>query len=453
MTRFTLLLGSLLIASAANPLATAAGATKATDCHVGSYALSDGGTVDLAPSEGSSLRWRKPDGTSGVFALAGDNAGQSRLGWTGRPDGKHIDLGSCADDSIDFAGLRGKRIPLDVQDTRFVSGDVELNGRLVMPAGDRPVPVVVLLQGSEHDSAVTFDSLQRRLPAQGIGAFVFDKRGTGASGGRYTQDFERLAHDAVAALAEARRLGGARVARIGYLGPSQGGWVAPMAARLAPVDFVIVSFGLAVSVIEEDRSAVALNMADKHYSPEITAKALDLVDAVDALAMNPTPEVFDRFAAVRDRFRGEPWFKDVRGDFAWAILPLKKEELAPLIAKVGISDTPWLYDPMVTISKVQAPQLWILGEKDRDAPSAETARRLALLRLAGRPISTAMFPFAEHGILEYESAPDGDRVSTRYSDGYFQLLVDFCRGSPLKSAYGTASLSIAREGTSGTGHF
>ncbi|HJV59623.1 MAG TPA: hypothetical protein VJ743_01700, partial [Albitalea sp.] len=136
-----------------------------------------------------------------------------------------------------------------------------------------------------------------------------------------------------------------------------------------------------------------------------------------------------------------------------AILPLKKQELAPLVAKVGLSDTPWLYDPMVTIAKVQAPQLWILGKKDRDAPSAETARRLALLRLAGRPISTAMFPLADHGILEYELSADGDRVSTRYSEGYFQLLVDFCGGSPLKSAYGTARLSIAREGTSGTGHF
>lgn len=90
------------------------------------------------------------------------------------------------------------------------------------------MPIVVLLHGAEADSAVRFNSLQRRFPAAGIGAFVYDKRGTGSSTGEYTQDFQILARDAVAAMREARRLAGDRAARIGYQGPSQGGWVAPL---------------------------------------------------------------------------------------------------------------------------------------------------------------------------------------------------------------------------------
>ena len=78
-----------------------------------------------------------------------------------------------------------------------------------------------------------------------IGAFVYDKRGSGGSSGRYTQKFLTLANDAIAALTEARRLAG-----------SQGGWVAPLAAKIEPVDFVVVSFGLAVSPLDEDRAAI-----------------------------------------------------------------------------------------------------------------------------------------------------------------------------------------------------
>jgi uncharacterized protein len=269
---------------------------------------------------------------------------------------------------------------------------------------------------------------------------VYDKRGTGASGGQYTQDFEQLARDAVVALATARRLGGERIARIGFEGPSQGGWVAPIAATHADVDFVIVGFGLAVSVMEEDRSAVAKNMSDHHHSAEDTAKAMALVDAADALALNPTLEVFDRFAAIRDPLRSEPWYKDVRGDFAWAILPARRDEVLALARQIDWH-TPFLFDPLATIASVKPPQLWVLAEDDLDAPSAETARRLAQLRLAGRPVTTALWSHTEHGIFDYETAPDGERTSLRQPEGYFALLVDFARGVPLKAVYGRAALS------------
>ena len=433
MTRFpcaAVCIGALLVAT------TAGAAEPVPSCHAGLYAFADGSTIDLAPSSGGLLRWRRPDGTSGAFALAGAQAGASRLGWTTRPDGHVVEATDC--DSLRFDDATARRVPLVVREVRFQSDGVELAGRLVLPPGEARVPVVVLLHGSEHDSALDFDALQRRLPSQGVGAFVFDKRGTGASGGQYTQDFEQLARDAVAALAAARRLGGERIGRIGFEGPSQGGWVAPLAATKVDVDFVTVVFGLAVSVIEEDRSAVAKNMADHHHSAADTAKAMALVDAADALALNPTTAVYDRFAAVRDPWRDEPWFKDVRGDFTWAILPVKRDEVAGL-AKMMDWHTPFLFDPLVTIAGVRPPQLWVLAEDDLDAPSAETVRRLAQLRLAGHPITTALWAHTEHGIFEYETSADGERTSLRQPDGYLALLADFARGVPLKSAYGSVT--------------
>ena len=423
--------------------ALAHAAADTPGCGVGAYRMADGTSIDLGKSEGDALRWRRPDGTTGVFHTTGPAAGTSTLGWTGRPDGLHVKV-DCAAGDIDMDGAHGHRIALPTVDTHFDSDGTTLAGRLVMPPGDGQVPVVVLLQGSEHDSAVAFDTLQRRLPVQGVGAFVFDKRGTGDSGGRYTQDFDQLARDAVAAVHEARRLAGARASRVGLQGPSQGGWVAPLAAGATPVDFIIVGFGLAVSVMDEDREAVAKNIEDGRFGAQAMAGALELVDACDALALHPVPAVFHRFAAVRDRYAGTPWFHAVHGDFCFMMLGLKSDmkddELAALAHQFDMQ-TPWLYDPMIAIAAAKAPQLWILGQDDIDAPSAETAHRLALLRLAGRPISTAVFPRAEHGIYEYELAPDGSRLSTRQPDGYLRLMVDFAEGRPLRPPYGTAALA------------
>ena len=101
------------------------------------------------------------------------------------------------------------RIPFDATDTMFEGRrGIKLAGRLVLPKTNDPVPIVVLVHGAERDSAREWYALQRLLPAENVGAFVYDKRGTGGSAGKYTQDFDTLADDAVAAVREAKRIAG-----------------------------------------------------------------------------------------------------------------------------------------------------------------------------------------------------------------------------------------------------
>src|SRR3546814_10017358 len=95
---------------------------------------------------------------------------------------------------MQFGERSGRQIALETRETSFTSHGTRLVGRLVMPPGDGPVPIVVLLHGAEFSSARDSNSLQRMLPAAGIGAFVYDKRGTGASGDRYTQVFRSEEH-------------------------------------------------------------------------------------------------------------------------------------------------------------------------------------------------------------------------------------------------------------------
>lgn len=430
---------SAIIALALPPAANAA-----TNCHVGSYRLNDGSAIDIAPSDKGALRWRTFTGETGQLHAQKDGTWGSTYGWTGRPDGKDVSFSDCATGRITFAKEQGTKIAFDVQNTIFSSNGVKLAGRLILPKGSAKVPVVVLVHGSEFDSALEGYALQRMFPAQGIGAFVYDKRGTGASGGTYTQNFSVLADDAIAAMNEAKRLAGTRLGRIGYQGGSEGGWVVPIAANREHVDFGIVSFGLAVTVLEEDQESVALDMSLHHRTAADTAKALELARAGEYVVETGGSEGYATFDALRQKYKTEPWYGDVHGDFLFAILPLDLKQIIDGIKTYGLNSTPFHYQPMPALRASTTPQLWILGADDLDAPSAQTASRIKLLIAHGRPYTLAVYPGAEHGMTEFELNAKGERVSTRFAPGYFEMMATFIRNGRIGKHYGNAEITQPR---------
>jgi uncharacterized protein len=421
-------------------------AADAADCHIGTYRLADGALVDVAPDDDDALRWTQFDGTTGVLHRGADGVWTSTHGWTDRADGITIMFEACPGGQITFGGVSGQRIAPDMKAATFKSHDTVLAGRLVMPKGVKQVPIVVLLHGSEQSSALTDSSLQtyflqHLLPAEGVGAFVYDKRGTGRSGGHYTQDYRLLADDAEAALSEARQLAGARLGRIGYQGGSQAGWVAPLAANRTSVDFVIVCFGLAVNVIDEDQEAVELQMREKGYPPEVIAKALEVASAAETVFENDFKSGFPVLDEVRIKYGSAPWYKDVQGDYAFFVLQQHSDAELRALAPKFDWHTPFHYDPMLALHANKVPQLWILGGEDYQAPSAETSRRIKSLMGDGLPFTLAYYPAAEHGMTLFESGSDGKRVSTRYAPGYIRMIRDFARDGKLQGSYGDAEVT------------
>ena len=409
------------------------GIAHADDCHVASYRLADGRAIDLAPATDGALRWRMEDGASGKLTRDGD-AWVSTLGWTDRADGHRATLGGCEPGEITFDGTRATKIALDVIETRFNVDGAELAGRLLLPKGNSRVPVVVLVHGSEQTPGRQLFALQRQFPAAGIGAFVYDKRGTGESTGTFTHDYPLLAADAAAAAREARRLAGKRASRLGFHGGSQGGWVAPLAATLTPVDFVIAAYGLAVSPLDEDREAVALDMTRHGFGADETRKALELARAVEAILKSGFQRGYAEMEALRAKYSDEPWFRYLRGNVTGLLLSQPEafwRENGPALFAGILPD----YDPMPVLEKLRTPQLWILGSDDIDAPPQETWRRLLKLRRAGRPISAVMLKGAEHGLYTFELDPKGERVSLALHAEYFRLMRDFIRDGRLAPNY------------------
>jgi pimeloyl-ACP methyl ester carboxylesterase len=447
---FPVIFGSLLLAACGTPRMPRL--TDEQTCHVGAYRLADGRVIDIAPTEGSDLRWRLEDGQTGKLAAARDWA--STRGWTDRPDGKTIRFGGCDEGLVTFAvgdgePVEGHKVRLVSRDVSFNSGGLQLAGRLVLPEGDAAVPIVVEVHGSEKDAATIFNWKQRMLPAQGVGVFVYDKRGTGASQGEYTQDFHLLAADAAEAVKAARAAAGIRAGRVGLEGGSQGGWVAPLAATRTPVDFVIVGFGLADSPLSENRDEALQDLEAAGYSDAATrAKALEVIAATEAVVVSHFERGYEELDRVRKKYGKEKWFSSVKGEFTGELLKYPNFALR-IVGPMRDPGTTWNYDSVATLQRLDTPLLWVLAEDDTSAPPAITRGRLLKLAAEGRPVTVVQFPDTDHGILEYETSEDGERRETRYAEGYFRSTADFARDGRLSPPYGAGVLLTGAAAGSG----
>jgi pimeloyl-ACP methyl ester carboxylesterase len=328
---------------------------------------------------------------------------------------------------------------LRVTPTLFMSGEVTLAGQLIEPAGSPACyPLVVFVHGSESTPSIRRMAYPFLFAAQGIGAFVFDKRGTGASGGTYHQNFERLAQDVVAASTEAKRLARGRYSRFGLFGGSQGGWVAPRAANYAGAQFVAVGFGLLLDPLEEDSEQVEAELRGMGYGEDVLRRAREVTEATGEMMATHFEGGYEELDAVRRAYGHEPWFGKIKGEFTGDILAADEATLRlEGRARYDNLDILWRYDAIGELRKVQAPQLWVVAGADREAPPATTLDRLGLLRKDGRPIEIVVFPDTDHGMYEFEQAPNGERRVSRITEGYFRLLADWVKQS-LQEPYGRA---------------
>ena len=439
----------LTLAISAPAFAADASTAPGARCHTGAYRLDDGRFIDVtALNDPAQLRWRMLDGRSGHLTRNAKGEWSSTLGWTGRSDGLRFDFGSCEQGRISVDGQSGRKQEFTITETTFAGNGVTLRGRLVLPKGSKQVPIVVEVHGSEDYSAVQNYHSQYLFPAHGIGVFVYDKRGTGGSSGKYTQDFHLLSDDAKAALAEARRLAGKRVARIGFDGGSQGGWVAPLGASKSDADFVVVNFGMADSPLSEDRDQTMSDLRAAGFGDATTlAQAREVTDATGQIVASRGARGWEQLDAVRAKYATQPWWKAMKGEFTGLVVSHTREQLLALAPSMD-KGTTWDYDPIPVLRELRVPELWVLGGADTEAPPEETRRRLLSLQQEGRPISTVVFPGADHGILEFETAADGERKHTRHSDGYYRLLIDWITTGKLGATpYGRAEIALAKSST------
>jgi fermentation-respiration switch protein FrsA (DUF1100 family) len=256
--------------------------------------------------------------------------------------------------------------------------NVHLAGTLTIPAGKGPFPAVVLITGSgpqDRDEALLghrpFLVLSDYLTRQGIAVLRVDDRGVGKSTGVFaTSTTADFATDTEASLAYLKTRSEADPHKLGLIGHSEGGVIAPMvAARNPDVAFVVMMAGTGVrgdEVLAEQSAAIKESMGASHAEAE---KAGTSEREVLLLAEREKDD-----AIVEQRLR------ELAGG---------KMSEAQIAAQMKQIRSPWFqyflqYDPATALRKVTCPVLALNGDKDKQViPSQNLPAIRKALEAAG----------------------------------------------------------------------
>lgn len=408
-------------------------------CHIGAYSLPSGEWVMLLRSDrnGETFDYVRADGQFGGL----DNAGNGIFLETLPSPPMRIEVGGCPGEQISVAvGDRpaqvARRLPFPEETIHFSAGGLDLAGKLVLPAGPAPRQVVVWVDGSDQAPSIDSMDWQYVLPMNGIGVFMLDKRGTGASGGAPTANFHLRADDVVAAVREMRSRMGPEV-EIGLLGASQGGWVAPLAASMVPADFVVVTYGMAEGVPAEDREEIVQDLQGAGYGDAEIRKAMELQVAATAIVVSHWQTGWEAFDALKRSYANEPWFSAIGADgYTGVMLRTPTDQIRAMGPQMDLGIS-FGYDPLPTIRALETRQLWVLGGADMSAPSERTQAILENLQRTQPQLALAVFPNADHGITE-TSETNGVR-SRRRAAGYWDLVANWIRTGELRLPAGAGN--------------
>jgi dienelactone hydrolase len=312
----------------------------------------------------------------------------------------------------------GKRLGLVEQTTTFTSDSHQLHGKLISPPGRRARALAVWVEGSNHNPSTDDAVWPYQLARRGVAVFVYDKRGTGASGGEPTANFHARARDTAAAVREAQRLAPG-IARVGVVGASQGGWVAPLVATRVRLDFVVAAFALAEGSIAQDQALVAQQLREAGFDTQVLAHARELTTITEQIVRSDMQSGLAELDAFKTRFAGAPWLGAIQPrSYTGLFLKFSTPDIkthGPAMAQ-GLS---FDHEPQPVIEAIQARQLWLLGGSDRQAPNAGTQAILRQLQQKRRDIAVAVFPKADHGLIEPASSEQG--AAMVYSAHQFDL--------------------------------
>ena len=282
------------------------------------------------------------------------------------------------------------QIPPSEQAITFTVGPVTLSGTLLRPTTNGGAqPGIVLLHGSGPGPRQQLRIFAERFTRLGFAALIFDKRGSGTSGGSWTEEsLDDLADDALAATAFLKAQPGIDARRVGVWGISQAGWVIPHAAARAPEAFafaiVVTGGGVRPLEIEEHDYAAALDRAG--VKGDERRAALALVGQYFAYLRTGGDRASLENAIQAEREK--PWFKAV-----------DVSRMLPAESARGKWEWVANYDPAADIQRMVKPILVVLGGKDRpDLFTAMNEQWRSNLALGGNPDSTVIeFLNAEHG--------------------------------------------------------
>ncbi len=296
--------------------------------------------------------------------------------------------------------------PYAIEEVEFdnpAAPGVKLAGTLTIPAGDGPHPAVVLISGSglqDRDETIAehkpFWIIADHLSRNGIAVLRYDDRGfaksTGDTENATLVDFAGDAYAAVTWLAGRAEIDGER---IGLIGHSEGGVIAPLVASEHPeaIDFLVLLAGTGVPGSELVVHQLGLIMRASG-APEATVER----EQADARAQHRAlldAEAADAKAAVEREIRAQ----------IEAMPANERQALGDIEAvvklQVDMLSSPWFrhfiaYDPIPALKRVKAPVLILAGDKDLQVDPEQNLAPMKAALKQNKGVEVVRFPGLNH---------------------------------------------------------
>jgi pimeloyl-ACP methyl ester carboxylesterase len=305
--------------------------------------------------------------------------------------------------------------PYDVEEVTFASGDVTLAGTLTLPPGDGRAPALLLITGSgpqDRNEEIVghkpFLVIADHLARAGYAVLRVDDRGVGGStGDDAAASYDDLLGDVLTGVALLRDHPRVDPGRVGLLGHSQGGFLAPPAVEAADggVAFVILMAGPAVdgfaTLLAQNERIIdqAMRAADPDVSEEEVAAAVaDQIAFLEALYPLLAAGDFDGARTlVRDRVEAEIESLPVaeRPDEATVeqIIAANQDGVANPSFRAIVT-----FDPQPHLRRLTVPTLAFFGGLDAQVIAAQNEEPMReALAAAGNPDATVVtFPGLNH---------------------------------------------------------
>jgi pimeloyl-ACP methyl ester carboxylesterase len=306
---------------------------------------------------------------------------------------------------------------VDAEERTFRNGPVTLSGTLYTPHGAGRVPALIVLHAasSPERGNPLYRHLIEMLPPLKIAVFVFDRRGSGRSGGRLEDsDYAMLADDGIAAQRMLEQDARIDPRRIGFWGLSQGGWLALLAASRSPQSAFAVSVSAPMTTPDVQMNfAVANILRIRGYPQTDIDQAIAARAAVDDFYRGRR----DRASAqkILDAAASRPWFEHIY---------MGRTFRDPDQSRWA---TEMRHDPLAVLGAVRQPALVIYGSVDPWVPVQISVERLRASSARHPNIDLAVIAGADHAMATSVSAvdqidPDLSARSAPESAEYFGLL-------------------------------
>lgn len=329
--------------------------------------------------------------------------------------------------------------PYEIQDLEILNPEAEnvtLSGTLTMPPGEGTFPLVILISGSgpqNRDSEIfghkPFWVIADYLTRHGIGVFRFDDRGIGSSRGNFqTATSQDFASDVVAIVSWLARHE-KRAGKIGLIGHSEGGLIAPLAANAArEVDFIVLLAGPGMSgrdiLLAQTRIMLEKSGTNPGEIERQTDYARSMYDLIGSVPLDQELDYTRMKALTRDFYdASDEAFKAQFGTY---------EKFH--ISQAAALGSPWMryfisYHPGSALGKLDIPVFAINGSLDTQVPARENLERIqhALSHLPGEKLKTWEVPGLNHLFQEADSGLPGEygEIRETFSEQVLQSMTSW----------------------------